>query len=142
MTKDNKSLDNALIMAYNNFIKSTYSKFFGRKNMTDVIKTPNYTDEMVEAMVADYTDSPSTETVATLAKTYSKSTRSIVAKLVREGVYIAKPRVTKTGAPVVRKAELVAQIQDQLGVSVPTLEKASKADLEALVCSITTMLER
>lgn len=110
--------------------------------MTNANKVPNYTDEMVEAMVADYTDSPNTDTVAALAKTYSKSTRSIVAKLVREGVYVAKPRVTKAGAPVVRKAELVAQIQEQLGVTVPTLEKASKADLEALVVSITTMLEK
>ena len=110
--------------------------------MTDVTRVPNYTDEMVDSMVADYTDSPTPETVAKLASEFSKTTRSIVAKLVREGVYKAQQRVTKTGAPVVRKAELVAQIQEQLGVEVPTLEKASKADLEALVCSITTMSER
>jgi len=110
--------------------------------MTDVTRVPNYTDEMVDSMVADYTDSPTPETVAKLASEFSKTTRSIVAKLVREGVYKAQQRVTKTGAPVVRKAELVAQIQEQLGVEVPTLEKASKADLEALVVSITTMSER
>jgi pantoate kinase len=128
---------------YNNFIKSQLTKFFGRKNiMTDVTRVPNYTDEMVDSMVADYTDSPTPETVAKLASEFSKTTRSIVAKLVREGVYKAQQRVTKTGAPVVRKAELVAQIQEQLGVEVPTLEKASKADLEALVVSITTMSER
>ena len=102
------------------------------KTMTD--KTVNYTDEMVEAMVADYSDSPTTDTVARLASEYDKSTRSIVAKLVREGVYVAKPRVTKTGAPVVRKADLVASIQDRMGgIELPTLEKASKADLSNLL---------
>jgi len=110
--------------------------------MTEVTKAANYTEEMVDAMVADYQDSPSKDTVAKLAKEFNKSTRSIVAKLVREGVYVAAPRVTKAGAPVVRKSELVAQVQELLGVEMPTLEKASKQDLESLLCSITTMSER
>jgi hypothetical protein len=113
--------------------KNLFNKFFGmNKTMTD--KTVNYTDEMVEAMVADYSDNPTTDTVARLASEYDKSTRSIVAKLVREGVYVAKPRVTKTGAPVVRKADLGASIQDRRGgIELPTLEKASKADLSNLL---------
>jgi|TARA_R110000822_G_scaffold44191_1_gene118791 hypothetical protein len=113
--------------------KNLFNKFFGmNKTMTD--KTVNYTDEMVEAMVADYSDSPTTDTVARLASEYDKSTRSIVAKLVREGVYVAKARVTKTGAPVVRKVDLVAAIQDRMGgIELPTLEKASKADLTNLL---------
>jgi hypothetical protein len=113
--------------------KNLFNKFFGmNKTMTD--KTVNYTDEMVEAMVADYSDNPTTDTVARLASEYDKSTRSIVAKLVREGVYVAKARVTKTGAPVVRKADLVAAIQDRMGgIELPTLEKASKADLTNLL---------
>ena len=106
--------------------------------MTDTVKVPNYTDEMVTAMVATYEANPTPETVAKLASEFSKTTRSIVAKLVREGVYKAQQRVTKTGAPVVRKAELVAMIQEKLGVEMPTLEKASKADLEVLVGSIVT----
>jgi len=110
--------------------------------MTEVTKAANYTEEMVDAMVADYQDSPSKDTVAKLAKEFNKSTRSIVAKLVREGVYVAAPRVTKAGTPVVRKSELVAQVQELLGVEMPTLEKASKQDLESLLCSITTMSER
>jgi len=104
--------------------------------MTEVTRTPNYTDEMVDAMVADYQDNPTKDTVAKLASEFNKTTRSIVAKLVREGVYVAAPRVTKTGAPVVRKSELVAQIQDQLGILLPSLEKASKQDLEILASAI------
>ena len=104
--------------------------------MTEVTRTPNYTDEMVNAMVADYQDNPSKDTVAKLASEFNKSTRSIVAKLVREGVYQAAPRVTKTGAPVIRKSEIVAQIQDALGVEFSTLEKASKAGLERLLAAV------
>ena len=104
--------------------------------MTEATRTPNYTDEMVTSMVADYQDSPNKDTVVKLASEFNKSTRSIVAKLVREGVYQAAPRVTKTGAPVVRKSEIVSQIQDALGVELLTLEKASKQDLEALLGAI------
>ena len=106
--------------------------------MTEVTRTPNYTDEMVEAMVADYQDAPNKDTVARLAKEFNKSTRSIVAKLVREGVYVAQPRVTKTGAPVVRKAEIVAELLTELGTSesLASLEKASKADLQTLLALV------
>jgi len=104
--------------------------------MTEVTRTPNYSDEMVNAMVADYQDNPTQDTVAKLSAEFGKTTRSIVAKLVREGVYKAAPRVTKTGAPVIRKAELVAQIQEVLGVEFSTLEKASKQDLELLLSRV------
>ena len=107
--------------------------------MTEVSKAVNYTDEMVQAMVADYQDNPTKETVAKLSQEFNKTTRSIVAKLVREGVYQAAPRVTKTGAPVVRKADLVAQINEALGVELSTLEKASKQDLESLVNALAAL---
>jgi hypothetical protein len=54
----------------------------------------NYTEDMVETMVANYTSNPSRETVEFLAKEFGKSIRSIIAKLSREGVYIAQPRTT------------------------------------------------
>jgi polyribonucleotide nucleotidyltransferase len=123
---------------YNIYIKSQLTKFFGRKNMTEVTRTPNYTDEMVDAMVAEYSSNPTKDTVSALAKEFNKSTRSIVAKLVREGVYKAQPRTTKTGAPVVRKSEIVAEISLELGATAgfPSLEKASKADLQNLLALV------
>jgi|TARA_B110000967_G_scaffold113592_1_gene116193 hypothetical protein len=126
----------------NNIFKQIKSFFSGDKTMTEVTKPVNYTDAMVQQMVLQYTGNPTPDTVAVLSKEFNKTTRSIVAKLVREGVYIAQARVTKTGAPVIRKAEIVSQIQELLGVDMPTLEKASKYDLESLLCSITTMSER
>lgn len=106
--------------------------------MTEATRTPNYTDEMVDAMVADYQDNPTKDTVAKLSEEFNKSTRSIVAKLVREGVYKAQPRTTKTGTPVVRKAEIVAELLTELGVSegLASLEKASKADLQNLLALV------
>jgi hypothetical protein len=96
-------------------------------------RAKNYTNEMVEEMTKLYTANPNRETVDVLATKFGKSVRSIIAKLSREGVYIAQPRITKSGEPVVRKAELVAQINAHFGVDFPTLVKASKADLQNLV---------
>ena len=95
------------------------------------VRVPNYTDAMVNQMVGTYTAAPSMETVVALATQLGKNKRSIIAKLVREGVYKAAPRVTKAGAPIVRKADIVADIASVLGVELeaPTLVKASKVDL-------------
>jgi len=96
----------------------------------------NYTDEMVAQMTAAYTENPTRETVDELASTLGKTTRSIIAKLSREGVYIAQPRTTKSGEPVVAKAELVSTIQEHFGIELPTLVKAGKQDLQRLVDAI------
>ena len=42
-------------------------------------------------------------------------------------------RKTKTGEPIVRKAELVAQIESHFEDEMPSLVKATKADLQKLV---------
>jgi hypothetical protein len=103
-------------------------------NMADTaIRPKNYTDEMVVKMTEAYVANPSRETVEVLANEFGKSVRSIIAKLSREGVYVAQPKVTKTGEPVVRKAELVAQLEAHFEIAMPTLVKASKADLQKLV---------
>ena len=115
---------------------TSYGERYMTKTNSQAVRVPNYTDAMVASMIATYEANPSLDTVATLATSMGKNKRSIIAKLVREGVYKAQPRVTKTGAPIVRKAELVAQIQNHFGISVPSLEKASKADLERMVTAI------
>jgi len=102
--------------------------------MTEAAK--NYTEEMVNAMVADYQDNPTLETVASLAAEFNKSTRSIVAKLVREGVYKAQPKAVAAKVAVVRKSELVATINEALGLELASLEKATKGDLEKLVAAV------
>ena len=100
------------------------------------IRPKNYTEEMVAQMTEAYVANPTRETVEVLATSMGKSVRSVIAKLSREGVYVAQPKVTKTGEPVVRKQELVVALQDHFGIAIPTLVKASKADLQRLVDSI------
>ena len=96
----------------------------------------NYSEKDVAFMIEQYTANPSRETVDTLAEKLGKNTRSIIAKLSREGVYKAQPRTTKTGEPVVAKAELVATISEHFGIELPTLVKAGKQDLQRLVDAI------
>ncbi len=104
--------------------------------MAETIRPKNYTDEMVAEMHELYTANPTRETVDMIAENLGKSVRSVIAKLSREGIYVSQPRVTKTGEPVVRKAELVAQVEEHFGIQLPTLVKASKADLQTLLDSI------
>jgi hypothetical protein len=124
-------LDKTYEIEYN--IYSTINKYFGRNTMANA---KNYTEEMVSEMTTAYTDNPTRETVDALAQQFGKTTRSIIAKLSREGVYIAQPRTTKSGEAVISKSELVSAVQDHFGIELPTLVKAGKADLQRLVDAI------
>lgn len=108
---------------------------FGRNSMAAADNNINYTDAMVEELVSTYEATPTRDTVEAFAAKFNKPVRSIIAKLSREGVYQPVARATKTGAPIIRKEELVAQIQAQMGIEVPSLIKASKADLQTIVSS-------
>ena len=125
-----KFLDNVTFGLYNIRINKHNQ---GEKIMAEAT-AKNYTDEMVEAMVAAYEDAPTLDTVEALVAQFDKPKRSIISKLSSLGVYKAQPRnTTKQGTPIVRKSELVAQIQASLGTNqLDSLAKASKADLEAL----------
>jgi len=94
----------------------------------------NYTQEQTAELVTRYLAG---ETVETLATAVGKTTRSVVAKLSREGVYVAK---TKTKAETrVKKAELVAQLAGRLGVaeeSVGDLEKLTAKTLGVLLDAV------
>ena len=109
---------------------------FGRKFMADAT-AKNYTDEMVEHMVAVYEDTPTLATVEALVEEFGKPKRSIISKLSSLGVYKAQPRkVTKTGEPVIRKADIADSIQEALGAQIPTLVKMSKSDLMTLIALV------
>ena len=98
--------------------------------------TANYTEQQTKEMVAQYEDAPTKETVVAIAEKLGKNTRSVIAKLSREGVYKAQPRTTKRGEPVVLKQELVNIIQEHFGDEFPSLVKASKVDLQKLIDKI------
>jgi hypothetical protein len=113
-----------------------YNIKYAKKLGVEMAKSVNYTDEMVNTMTEQYAANPTRETVDALADQFGKTTRSIIAKLSREGVYVAQPRTTKSGEPVISKSELVATINEHFGIEMPTLVKAGKQDLQKLVDAI------
>jgi hypothetical protein len=95
-------------------------------------KTVNYTPEQTAMMVADY---QAGTTVESLALTLGKTVRSVVAKLSREKVYIAKTYATKTGEAVIKKDTVADYIGEALGLGeadTESLTKANKAALKAI----------
>ena len=95
----------------------------------------NYTEEMTTAMVREYTNSPTPETVEMLAEMFGRSKKSIIGKLSREGVYRREVYVSKTGESPITKVEIVNNIAEGLGVeskSLAGLEKSPKAALRNL----------
>ena len=108
------------------------------------MKNVNYTPEVTTAIVESYTNNPTMDTVRVLAQTYEKTTKSIIGKLSREGVYQKVSYTTKTGAKPITKAEIVAQITDQLNLDETTvagLEKAPKAALVAVRDAVSVVRE-
>jgi len=92
----------------------------------------NYTQEMIDQMTAQYTEAPTRATVDSIADEFGKTARSVISKLSSIGIYQKAERVTKRGEPIIKKEVYVAQIQEALGIELPSFEKMTKADLEAL----------
>ncbi len=89
----------------------------------------NYTPEQTLQMVADY---QAGTTVETIAEALGKTVRSVVAKLSREKVYIAKTYATKTGEAVIKKDTVADYIGEALGLGEADTESLTKANKVAL----------
>lgn len=90
-------------------------------------KTTNYTPEQTAQAVSSYQAGVAVEQIAL---GLGKSVRSVVAKLSREGVYVAKGKTT--GVARVTKADLVGAIASKAGVPVAVVASLEKASAEAL----------
>ena len=96
-------------------------------------KTVNYTDEMVNTMVARYQELGN-DGIETIADEMNRSVRSVRSKLVREGVYVATPK-----APTARKdtgptkKELLNQLESIVGFDVTPLQGATKEGIATLI---------
>jgi len=123
-------IDKYLFEAIADTVVIEWDKLTNREN--DMATAKNYTEEMVSNMTDQYNANPTRETVDVLATQFGKTTRSIIAKLSREGVYKAQPRTTKSGEPVISKAQYVSAIADHFKIELPTLVKAGKQDLATL----------
>jgi hypothetical protein len=92
-------------------------------------KTVNYTPEQTQKMINDYQNGVSVETIA---ENLGKTVRSIVAKLSREKVYIAKEYKSKTGETPVKKDVHADAIGAILRLPENDIESLTKANKNAL----------
>lgn len=101
--------------------------------MTD--KVVNYSPEQTKELVAKYQSGMPVEMIA---RELGKTTRSVVAKLSREGVYVAKTKLTQ---PRVKKADLVDKLAQACGVQAEVFESLEKANLEVLEALVARVSE-
>lgn len=94
-------------------------------------KIANYTVEMTSELVEAYKAEPTEGTVKAFAEKFGKNAKSIVAKLVKEGVYVSKAK--EAGKRAMLKAEMVAEIATLVGKSEEALESLEKATGPALM---------
>ena len=95
-------------------------------------KNVNYTPEQTQAIINDYQNGVSVETIA---ENVGKTVRSIVAKLSREKVYIKKEYKSKTGETPVKKdihADAIGAILRLPENDIESLTKANKNALKAI----------
>ena len=95
----------------------------------------NYSEVDTAFMVEKYSAEPNMETVQYLAEKLGKTTKSIIGKLSREGVYKRAVYKSKSGESPITKLELVSNISENLGIEVEALaglDKAPKTALKAL----------
>ena len=96
-------------------------------------KTANYTEEMLERMVAMY-EQLGNDGLETIAENIGRPVRSVRSKLVREGVYVAAPKapkVAKDNGP--SKKELLNTLEAFGAFEVDGLAGATKAALQDLI---------
>lgn len=94
-------------------------------------KVLNYTEAQVAELVSAYVAEPTQATVEAFATKFGKSARSIVAKLAKEKVYIAKAK--EAGKREMLKAEMVAKIAKLVGRDEEQMESLEKATGPALL---------
>lgn len=90
----------------------------------------NYTEAQVASMIERY---QAGENVEMLAEAMGKSVRSVIAKLVREGVYVApeKPKARKIEGPT--KKEMLNDLERRVSFDVTGLMGATKEAIQHLI---------
>lgn len=104
--------------------------------MTAETKVVNYTPEQTAKVVADY---QAGMTVEAIAEAVGKTARSVIAKLSKEGVYVAKGKTA--GKRDMLKSEMVAEIAKFVGKTDEQVESLEKATGPALMAVLTQLKE-
>lgn len=98
-----------------------------------------YTKKEIDQMVDLYTTNPCIEVVNKLSVLLNRPRKSIISKLVKEGVYVTRGYRSKTGATPITKLQLVRSIEVMLDTRLPDLDKTPKATLLLLSKTILEM---
>ena len=109
---------------------------------TQTVKTVNYSQDVVNAIVDEYTKSVlidgsnNSEVLDNLSKKYGKSVHSLRAKLAQLKVYV---KVTDN-VPVAKskKEDLLNDLEKLVGEELPSLASATKRDLQFLIGALNT----
>ena len=110
---------------------------------TKTAKAVNYTAEQTAAILAGYDATADEATrkaqIEALALQLGKTVRSIVAKLSREKVYVAKEYTTKKGEKPVKKdahADAIGAVLKLTEAETESLTKANKTALEKIFAAL------
>ena len=93
-------------------------------------KAVNYTDELTAKVINDYQNGIDLDAIA---DEIGKSVRSVRSKLVREGVYIAKPKTASAKRDEPTKKELLNQLESIAPFEVNGFMGATKTALADLL---------
>ena len=93
-------------------------------------KAVNYTDELTAKVISDYQNGIDLDAIA---DEIGKSVRSVRSKLVREGVYVAKPKTTSAKREEPTKKELLNQLESIAPFEVNGFMGATKTALADLL---------
>ena len=93
-------------------------------------KVVNYTEELTAKVIADYQEGVDLDAIA---DEIGKSVRSVRSKLVREGVYIAKPKPTTAKRYEPTKKELLNTLEGIAPFEVTGFMGATKSALNDLI---------
>jgi len=94
-------------------------------------KNTNYTAEMLERMLSMY-EELGNDGIDEIAKVLNKPVRSIRSKLVREGVYVASPKIAASKSEGPSKKELLRELES-LNFDPTGFEGATKVALSRLL---------
>lgn len=100
--------------------------------MTVATVATKFTDADTAKVVEAYRASPTADTVAALATELGRSVKSVIGKLVSEGVYVSKTAAKAEGVKRETKADILARVETSLGLDAGTLASLDKGSLDAL----------
>jgi len=93
----------------------------------------NYSEEVITTMVAQYEADPTRATVDAIAAEINKPVRSVISKLSALGVYQKAAPAAKAAEPVIKKEVFVEQLDNLLGVNLPSAKNMTKVDIQRLI---------